>query len=256
MADRDILKSTLAATPECLAPEQLETLAEGKKTHPHLAGCPRCQAELAMLKSFESGTPLPDEGAAVAWISSHLERQLESIKNPSRARARAAIQVLEAQGSWLARIVGIRGWRWALSATAVAAAALVGVILLRPPKEPDLQANAGGHPAIYRSQEIQIVSPAGDVQPVPRTLQWQAFPGTQVYQVVVMEVDNSRLWSAETKETSVEVPASVRVKMLPGKPILWQVTAVDGQGRVLGTSQIQRFSTPREPSSEKPQSSQ
>jgi len=256
MADRDILKSSFAATPECLTPAQLETLADGKKTHPHLAGCPHCQAELAMLKSFESGTPLLDEGAAVAWISSQLDRQLENIKNPSRARARAATQNLETQDSWLARTFGLRGWRWALPAAAVAAAVVVGVILLRPPKEPDLQANAGGHTTVYRSQEIPVVGPIGEVSQVPRTLQWQAFPGTQLYKVVVMEVDNSPLWSAETKETSVEVPASLRAKILPGKPILWQVTAVDGQGRVLGTSQIQRFSTPREQSSQKPQPSQ
>jgi hypothetical protein len=68
-----------------------------------------------------------------------------------------------------------------------------------------------------------------------------------------MEVDNSPLWSTETTETSVEIPASLRAKIFPGKPILWQVTAVDAQGRVLGTSQIQRFSSPREHSSEKPQ---
>ena len=133
---------------------------------------------------------------------------------------------------------------------------LVGVILLRPPKEPDLQANAGGHTTVYRSQEIQVLSPVGELSQVPRTLQWQAFPGTQLYKVMVMEVDNSPLWSAETKETSVEIPASLRAKILPGKPILWQVTAVDGQGRVLGTSQIQRFSTSREQSSQKPQPSQ
>jgi hypothetical protein len=256
MADRDTLKSSFAATPECLTPAQLEMLMEGKNTHPHLAGCPRCQAELAMLKSFESGTPLPDEGAAVAWISSHLDRELDHIKNPSRARARAATKNVEGQDSWLARTFGFRGWRWALPATVLAAAVVAGVILLRPPKEPDLQANAGGHPAIYRSQEIQVVGPVGDVPQVPHTLQWQTFSGAQLYKVVVMEVDNSPLWSAETKETSVEIPASLRAKMFPGKPILWQVTALDGQGRVLGTSQIQRFSTPREQSSQRPQLSQ
>src|SRR5258705_7152478 len=102
MTDRDILKSSFAATPECLTLAQLEILVEGKTTHPHLAVCPRCQAELAMLKSFESSTPLPDEGAAVAWISSHLDRRLDSIKNPSRSRARAATQNLEMKDSWLA----------------------------------------------------------------------------------------------------------------------------------------------------------
>jgi len=259
MADRDILKSSFAVTQECLTPEQLETLAEGKGIHPHLAACPRCQAELAMLKSFESGSPLPDEGAAVVWISSHLDRQLESIKNPSHTRARAATQNLEmqesTQESWLMRTFGIKGWRWPLPATAVAVAVIVGVILLRPPKEPDLQANAGGQPAIYRSQEIQLVSPVGDVPQIPRSLQWQPFPGAGSYRVVVMEVDNSPLWSAETREVTIEIPPSVRVKMLPGKPILWQVSAMDERGRILGSSQIQRFATPRQQSSQEPQPS-
>lgn len=255
MSDRDILKSTLAATPECLAPEQLEALVDGRKTHPHLAGCPRCQAELAMLKSFESGTPLPDEGAAVAWISSRLDRQLDSIKHPIRSRARAAVQTLEPQ-SWLTRIFGQGGFRWALPITAVAAIAIVSALLLQPPKPPQLQANAGGKPAIYRSQEVTVVGPAGELQQVPQQLQWQAFSGAETYKVEITEIDQTRLWAVDTRETSVEIPASIRAKMLPGKPILWQVTAVDGQGRVLGTSQIQRFAAPREHSSEKAQPSQ
>jgi hypothetical protein len=256
MADRDNFKSSLAATPECLTVAQLETLAEGKSSHPHLADCPRCQSELAMLKSFELGTPLPDEGAAVAWISSHLDRQLQSIKNPSRARTRATTHNLATQDSWLRRTFGIQGWRWAMPATAMAVAVIVGVILLRPPKEPDLQANAGGQPAIYRSQEIQVVSPVGDLQQIPRSLQWQPFPGAGSYKVAVMEIDNSALWSTETKGTTIDIPPSVRGKILPGKPILWQVSAMDEGGRILGSSQIQRFATTRHHSSQKPQPSQ
>jgi hypothetical protein len=253
MSDRDILKSTLAASPECLTPEQLEALVDGK-AHRHLASCPRCQAELALLKSFESGKPLPDEGAAVAWISSQLDRQLDSIKHPVRSRARAAIQNAEPQ-SWLQRILGQGRFRWALPITAVAAVAIVGTLFLQPPKAPQLQANSGGQPVIYRSQEVAVVGPVGELQQVPQQLQWQAFSGVATYKVAVMEVDQTRLWAADTRETSVAIPASIRAKMLPGKPILWQVTAVDGQGRVLGTSQIQRFAAPREHSPEKVQPS-
>jgi hypothetical protein len=254
MSDRDILKSTLTATPECLAPQQLEALLDGKQSHPHLAGCPRCQAELSMLKAFQSSAPLPDEGAAVAWISSHLDRQLASIKNPVRSRARVAIQNLSQQ-SWLSGIFGQGAFRWALPITAVAAVAIVGALLLQPAKAPELQANAGGKPVIYRSQEVALVSPVGALQQVPRQLEWQSFSGAANYKVAVMEVDETRLWAAETAETSVALPAAVRGKMLPGKPILWQVTALDGQGRALGTSQVERFSAPREHSSEKDQPS-
>jgi hypothetical protein len=254
MSDRDILKSTLAATPECLTLAQLETLLDGKQSHPHLAGCPRCQAELAMLKSFQSSAPLPDEGAAVAWISSHLDRQLESIKNPVRSRARATVQSL-GQQSWLSRVFGQGGFSWALPMTAAAAVVIVGALLWQPPKAPELEANSGGKPVIYRSQEVAVFGPLGELQQVPQQLHWQAFSGAVTYKVAVMEVDQTRLWAADTRETSVAIPASIRAKMLPGKPILWQVTALDGQGRVLSTSQIQRFSAPREHSSEKDQPS-
>jgi hypothetical protein len=242
MSDRDILKSTLATTSECLAPEQLEQLLDGKQSHPHLAECPRCRAELAMLKSFEFGSPLPDEGAAVAWIGSHLERHLEDIKHPSLGgRLRPATRRLELPVSWMARILGLGGMRWVLPATALAAIAIASGILLRPAKEPQLQANIPSQTAVYRSQEIQVVSPVGDVLQAPRELSWQSFAGAATYRIVVMEIDHSALWSSETRKSSVELPASLRAKMLPGKPILWQVTALDPQARVLGTSQVQKF---------------
>jgi hypothetical protein len=129
-------------------------------------------------------------------------------------------------------------------------------MLLRAPKEPELQANAGGQPAIYRSQEVELVRPVGDLQQPPSTLQWQAFPGAGSYQVTIMEIDHSPLWTGNTKETSIEIPAPVRAKMLPGKPILWQVTAADEHGRVVASSQMQRFVSQRKNSSKKTQSSQ
>jgi hypothetical protein len=87
-------------------------------------------------------------------------------------------------------------------------------------------------------------------------LGWQTFAGAASYRVVVMEVDHSALWTSETKEISVELPASLRAKMLPGKPILWQVTALDAQGGVLVASQVQKFVCPDDHSSKNPPSSQ
>jgi hypothetical protein len=243
MSNRDILKSTLAPSSACLAPEQLEALLNGKTSNSHLADCPRCQAELSMLKSFESTTPLHNEGAAVAWISANLERELENMKNPARGRA------AKAQGSWMAGLFGLRGMRWALPAAALAVVAIAGAIMLRSAKEPELQANNSGQPAIYRSQEVEVVSPVGEVNLVPAELRWQKFAGAESYKVVLMEIDKSLLWAHETKEVNAELPASVRAKMLPGKPILWQVTALDAQARILGTSQVQRFVSPNDHSS-------
>jgi hypothetical protein len=241
MSDRDILKSTLAATPNCLTAEQLEQCLDGKAIHPHLAECPRCQGELALLKSFESASPLADEGAAVAWISAHLERNLENIKS-ANSRGRGAAQTAGMQGSWMARTFGLTGLRWAIPVAGLAMAAIVVALFLRSPKEPQLQANNMQHPStIYRSEEIQVAGPVGSVLQPPQEIRWNAFVGAQTYRVVVMEVDHTQLWTSETKSLFVQIPSNLRVKIVPGKPILWQVTAEDPQGNKLASSQVQRF---------------
>jgi hypothetical protein len=246
MAERDLLRSTLAAGPECLSPEQLEALVTRETpVHPHVAQCPRCQAELALLKSFVTNEPLPDEGASVAWISAHLERQRDSIKSPARRHSPAAAG-LKIQTGWLADLFRWSTMRWAVPITVAAAAiVMVSVALLRPSKGPELQADLGRQPVIYRSQEVQLVAPVGEVVAVPQDLSWQPFPGADTYKVVIMEIDHSQLWSTQTKANSMAIPASVRAKMLPGKPILWQVTALTPQGEMVATSQVQKFVSPR-----------
>jgi hypothetical protein len=244
MAERNILKQAVGPTPECLNLLQLEALSESGKSHSHLATCPHCQAELALLKSFEAAEPLAEEGAAVSWISAHLERQSQQRNHPSRAA--------KSGESWWSRTFGLPVWKWAVPVTAIAV--LVTVIMLRAPREPELRAGLGNDHTLYRSQEVQLVAPMGEVARVPETLQWQAFPGSKFYKVVVMEVDRSELWSTRSTENSAKIPASLRAKMLPGKPILWQVTAIDEHSRVLATSQIQRFVSPRENPSERHES--
>ena len=245
MSKRSILNSALAARPGCLSPQELEQLAEGKSQgHPHLDSCPRCQSELAMLKAFESNTPLPNEGAAVAWIGSHLERSLDEIKNPARnygsAQAGAASPAV-----WLARLFGTGSARWLVPVAAIVVVGAASVVLLRPAKQPDLRADAGSGPAVYRSQEVEVIALSAELPSAPKTLQWKRFAGATIYKVAVMEVDHEALWTAETNDISITIPGSTRSKMLPGKPVLWQITALDGQGRSLAVSQVQRFSVAR-----------
>jgi hypothetical protein len=250
MTDRDTLKLAVAATPQCLSAAQLESLVDGKHSDPHLAECVRCQSELAMLKSFEAAEPLPQEGAAVAWISAHLDRQLEAIKSPSRGHlGRTATAGFARQGSWLARVFGVGSMRWVLPAAVMATAVVAAVVALKPARAPELQASNNRQQEIYRSQEVQLVTPMGDVQQPPTELRWQSFPSAVVYKVVLMEIDHSQLWASETKGPAAEIPLALRGKLLPGKPILWQVTAMDTQSQVIGTSQVQEFRLVRAASS-------
>ena len=231
--NRETLKSALAPTSDCLTPQQLEAfLAEPQKQNAHLSSCARCQAELSMLQAFESDAPLPGEGAAVAWISSQLDRRMDQIKGQSRAAASSSLWA-RVWSSWSTRIL--------VPAAAVMAIAIGSFVMLRPAKEPELRADAGNGPVVFRSQQVDLVGPSGSVSEAPKSLAWKAFPGAALYKVSLMEVDRNPLWDAETNAISVEVPAAVRAKMLLGKTVLWQVTALDAQGKVLATSQAERL---------------
>lgn len=238
--NKDNLKVALATTPECLTPEQLEQVLQTKQSTSHLDQCPRCQAELAMLKAFASDDPLPGEGAGVAWISSQLDRRLNEIKAGAKGPAEVPL-AQEAKPSWIVRIFGQKGFAWALPVAGVAALAIAGAFFLRPEKAPKLQASLETQRAVYRSQELQVVGPVGEVQRLPTELSWQGAEGSSNYHVVIMEVDRAPIWSGETRSTSIEIPHAVRAQFLPGKPLLWQVTAHDAQGHLLSTSQVQRF---------------
>jgi hypothetical protein len=56
-----------------------------------------------------------------------------------------------------------------------------------------------------------------------------------------MEVDRVELWQGLSKEPKVMLPAEVREKIVPGKTLLWQVTALDVNGQAVATSQVERF---------------
>ena len=237
MSDRELLKTALTPTPDCLSVEQLEGLAESaEQSHPHVKQCPRCQTELALLRSFESSMPLPDEGAAVTWISSQVERRLPFKADQRRGEARA---------SWWERVLG-RGRAGVLvPAAAVLALTVATVLLLRPAKEPDLRADLGNHAPVFRSQQVELVGPSGELQQAPTILKWRAYPGADSYKVSVLEIDKTSVWTSNSKQTQISIPESLRAMMPAGKPLLWQVTGLDPHGNPIATSQFSRFSVSR-----------
>jgi hypothetical protein len=252
MTNRSPITDSLKAKPDCLTPAQLEKFAEeasldSSLKNPHLMDCSRCQTELALLKSFESSEPLPDEGAAVAWISARLERNLNQIKGLQTSRELAAS---EGTGSWFSRVFGNRASRWLVPVAAALVVAVAGVAVVENHRsdEPQIRADAGNAPIVYRSQQVEAVSPLGVVAEAPKSLQWKAFSGAVRYKVALAEVDDSPLWSDETSDSIITIPNAIRAKMLPRKPVLWRVTALDSRGRVLASSQVQRFSVQPKPS--------
>ena len=145
-----------------------------------------------------------------------------------------------AERSWFARLFAIPGFR---IAAPVAAAAIVAAALLwlRSPKEPELQANLGAGSTVYRSTEVQTIAPVGNLQKTPDHMQWRAVESAASYKILMSEVDQTEVWTAQTSDTSLTIPRAVVAKMKVGKPFLWKVSALDTNGQVLATSQTQRF---------------
>lgn len=253
MLNRQSWKAALTPTTECLSVEQLERLLSGSaQNEPHLAKCARCQAELAMLKSFGSETHLPDEGAAVAWISSQLERRFDEIKTPARSTGKVREVAVR---PWFARISHFGKLRFVVPVAASIAVFAASLLLLRSSKEPALQAQLETRQTILRSEEIETLGPAGELMKAPTVLQWKGIAGAAKYKVVLMEVDHSPLWSSETVDNLVTIPNPVRSKLHRRKPVLWQVVALDAQGRELAASQLQRFVVVRTSNSDGPSGS-
>jgi putative zinc finger protein len=235
-------KLGLAATPECLSLEEIGAHFDGAtpdnakaRVEGHLSSCPRCQSELAMLRSFQTAEPVKEEGAAVGWIVARLQRQQEQFAGT------AAAKTSREQPSWWSGLLSFRP-RIAILAGAGVLIALVAVRMAqRPTREPDLRADAGRGGVVLRSQEIAIVNPRGDMQAAPAELRWQPVAGAVSYSVQITEVDHTVVWSGESKETNLAIPAEVRSRMVAQKPFLWQVTALNARGDKMAESQQERF---------------
>lgn len=226
---------------DCATPLELGGLADGSlaqfaaaRLRDHVAGCARCQTELTLLKEFENASPAPDEEGAVSWISARLERRFaEESAGPmlSGIPRGAALP----RRSWF---TAVNRGGFALAAAALGAAVIIG---LREGRAPGLTQPSPAALTVLRSAGITPLSPAGDLDAPPNELRWEPRTDAASYSVQVMEVDHAGLWSAETRDGSIALPAALRARIVPGKPLLWEVVAKDAAGRVIASSGKQRF---------------
>ena len=238
--ERNLLKRTLGATPACPRIEELGRYAEGTMESParasvesHIAACAHCQTELALFKEFRSETLLPSEERPVEWITAKL-------------RSRAA-EILDGSASPPASVPWWKSW-FAGSAFPRAAVALgslllvaSGILYLRQSSAPALHPAIDSGPEIVRSNSIALISPIGDLNHPPAILQWRAAPGAASYEVHIMEVDHSELWTRRVAGTQVTLPPEVQAEIVPAKSLLWAVSAFDASGNKIGESSPERF---------------
>jgi hypothetical protein len=124
---------------------------------------------------------------------------------------------------------------------AAAVLAMVGYLAWDP--EPRVGPSPPGE-LIYRTVTVQVVGPTGDVLEAPAELSWVAVDGAVRYEVQVLEVDRTILWRTTSLSERVLLPGSVVERIVPGKTLLWEVTATDGSGTSIASSGTQRFRVP------------
>ena len=212
-------KKALQRTADCIAIDRLgEELTPQERAH--LDSCATCQAEMALWKEFEAAETRADEQEDVDWITGQLQ-------DPAPAN-----------------VVQISSWRKALNprALAVAATLVIAVAIgyIAQNREPAIDLNATTGQETYRSARVNIITPQGDVDVAPTELRWEIVSGATRYDVQVVEVDRTVLWRVSTRDPRVELPPAVTAQFVPGKSVLFQVTALRDR-TVLADSGMQRF---------------
>lgn len=221
-----------SATEECLPLEVLARMTENVSAEPkasaHLAGCAHCQTELAMLKNFEQSTPSADEGAAVAWIAAQLER---------RQNAPVAQQKIARVPFWrsMFRVPYLAG------AAALAAVLVLGISLYHGNPDGPGKINPGLGSGIVRSGSIHLLSPIADQDSAPIEFRWDAVQGASSYQVDLKDVAGITLVSAKSSQNALPVTPEMKAVMVSGKPLKWNVTALNSDGKEIANSGAEQF---------------
>ncbi len=232
-----MVKQALEAACGCPSENELAGLvestlgeAERGRIMAHVEACTRCAGEVALLRAFLLAQPEGGDAAAVNWIAAQLERRsAELFHQPQRSR-------------WLR----LRAWLTParLSAAAVALAtvllALSAVLHYRRAQEPVLTARLSPV-QILRSGSVAVSEPQGDVDAPPSRLSWIPVREAASYEVRLMEVDNNVLWKGVSGAPVIELPLEIQQRAVPGKTLVWQVTALNAAGESLGSSGLVRF---------------
>lgn len=192
------------------------------KAEEHLASCADCRMELRLARNFEAGIMRRDEADDVNWIASQLRRPPVEVRESAWRRLFAP--------------------RFAMPLAAAAAVLLtVFGVVVQSHSAPNRLNGPELRDEVFRSSTVELLGPSGDLTETPAKFEWKPFAGAASYELRVSEVDLTTVMQMNTPRTSVTMPARVANVLVPGKPLLWVVTAKDAAGREIATSGAERF---------------
>jgi anti-sigma factor RsiW len=230
------LTNALRAGPECPSIERLGRYADGaltpeerRREESHIASCANCQAELALLHAFANPALRDDEAEVVRWGVEQLQRREPEIFDGGRKKA-----------ATVRRWLSFGRLRPVLALAVVLLAVGSGYYMFNP-APPGLPTDIGSGPEATRTLRIVVQGPVGDRQAVPTRLEWQPVSGASRYRVRLTEVDRHEIWSSDTINAAIDLPPDVRAHIVPGKTLVWQVTAYNASNATIAESNAERF---------------
>jgi hypothetical protein len=136
-----------------------------------------------------------------------------------------------------------RGLGLGMPSVAAAAVLLVvaGTLYVSRARAPELPRGVTTGDEATRSLAVGVRGPRGDQVDAPRRLEWLAVERAVRYHARLLEVDGREVWSGSTAALGLDLPPPVRTSLVPGRTLLWDVTAFDASGAPIAESGTQSF---------------
>ncbi|MCX6566885.1 MAG: zf-HC2 domain-containing protein [Candidatus Aminicenantes bacterium] len=160
---------------------------------------------------------------------------LDAVKAAGPAPAAAAVKASDRTGFRRFPL----GWVSAGVAVALLAAA-VFLIVPRPPRPPDFP-DSGNR--TVRGESMVLIAPVGVLGRSPKEFVWRPVGGAAEYAIILAGIEPA--WTAETRKTSIKIPAEIAGRIAPGKTYAWKVKAYAAEGTLLAASSETLFSIAR-----------
>jgi hypothetical protein len=234
-SERDIFRAALGPEKQCLSIEELEQYASepamaSADRAGHVKSCAYCQTELELLQTFQAG----ETGAA----SKEVQRITERLQQ--RSNASLAERVQPPPPWWRTILFPPRLVQASLAMALVLVVA--GIVLqFRSTHRPSLNETSQTSQEVFRTGSFAVLGPVGDLQERPGEIRWEKVPQAARYRLRVLEVDQSEVWTAETTDDHIDLPSSVRAKIVPAKTLFCEVSAFDSSGKKIGETGLVRF---------------
>lgn len=236
MNSENILRESLAATADCPPLPELLEVPHQAALQAHIAACPHCQTELALASHLQQ----PADAAVVLSIS----RRLAQVNWADAGRT----GIVEPARSFWHKLFHPR----LLAPASLALATVMGLVTVVQMRHPGSKETFHATPREIgsqelRSQRVRGLFPLGLVSSAPKLCSWEPMQSAVQYEIRLMEVDHTPVWQQRVYTNNAKIPVGEVSKMLPGRRMLWEVTALGQAGQALATSGTLEFTVSLHP---------